>query len=215
MPDVARHAGEKDVGVTAFEPAHHRHFGNAVALPEIFAQEEGVDPGGVAAHDHVLVVVGKNLRLDEVARAEEIGHGARLAHSAESAFAEELVVVLIGALQFLAGKRRDRRAQSSEAKVLRDIDSLEAGERAHPNVVELREQKGVDEMPAIDRELRVVDRFLRDLEPRRARTEEAAASAPIEFRFRFARPGDEKRQIETEKIVALDHVGIAFLDQTR
>jgi hypothetical protein len=38
-----------------------------VALPEILAQEEGVDPGGVAAHDHVLVVVGKNLRLDEVA----------------------------------------------------------------------------------------------------------------------------------------------------
>ena len=59
-----------------------------MALPEIFAQEERVDAGGVAAHDHVLVVVGKNLRLDEIARAQEIGDGARFAHRAEGALAE-------------------------------------------------------------------------------------------------------------------------------
>ena len=92
-----------DVGVAAFEADRHRHFRNAVALPEIFAEEERVDAGGVAAHDHVLVVVGKNLRLDEVARAQELGHGARLAHGAEGALAEELVVIGVGALQFLAG----------------------------------------------------------------------------------------------------------------
>ena len=99
--------------------------------------------------------------------------------------------------------------------MLRDIASLEAGKRTHPDVVKLREQKGVDEMPAIDRELRVIDRLLRDLEPRRARTEETAASSPIEFRLRLARAGDEKRQIELEEVMALDHVRIAFLDQTR
>ena len=99
--------------------------------------------------------------------------------------------------------------------MLRDIASLEAGKRTHPNVVKLREQKGVDKMPALDRELRVVDRLLRDLEPRRARTEETAASSPIEFGLRLARPGDEKRQVELEKVVTLDHVRIAFPDQTR
>src|SRR5438309_12002933 len=67
MPDVARDAGEKDGGVAAFEAAHHRHLGNGMALPEIFAEEERVDASGVAAHDHVLVIVGKNLGLDEVA----------------------------------------------------------------------------------------------------------------------------------------------------
>ena len=72
MPDVARHTGEEDVGVTAFECARHRHFGNGMALPKIFAQEERVDARGVAAHDHVLVIVRKNLRLNEVARAQQI-----------------------------------------------------------------------------------------------------------------------------------------------
>ncbi len=60
MPDVARDAGEEHRGVAAFEPARHRHLGDGMALAEVFAEEEGVDPGGVAAHDHVLVVVGKN-----------------------------------------------------------------------------------------------------------------------------------------------------------
>ena len=87
--------------------------------------------------------------------------------------------------------------------MLRDIASLETGKRTHPNVVKLREQKGVDKMPALDRELRIIDRFLRNLEPRRARTEETAASSPIEFRLRLARPGDEKRQIKLEKVVTL------------
>ena len=72
MPDVARHAGEEDVGVAAFERARHRQLGNGMALPEIFAQKKRVDARGVAAHDHVLVIVWKNLRLDEVARAEQV-----------------------------------------------------------------------------------------------------------------------------------------------
>src|SRR6478672_6679163 len=32
MPDVAGDAGEKDRGVTALEPAHHRHLRNRMAL---------------------------------------------------------------------------------------------------------------------------------------------------------------------------------------
>ena len=69
VPDVVRDPGEEDVGVTALKRAHHWQFGNGMALPEIFAQKQRIDPRGVAAHDHILVVVRKNLRLDEVARA--------------------------------------------------------------------------------------------------------------------------------------------------
>src|SRR6202165_5938741 len=98
MPDVARDAREKDRGVTAFEAAHHRHLGNGMALPVIFAEEERVDAGGIAAHNHVLVVVGKNLRLNEVARAEEIGDGSGFAHSAEGAFPEAIGAVDVSAL---------------------------------------------------------------------------------------------------------------------
>ena len=184
-----------------------------MALPEIFAEKERVDPGGVAAHDHVLVVVGKNLRLDEIARAQEIGDGARFAHGAESALRENV------------RRLRDRRAavpcrsatrspRYRKAKVLRDIDPLEAGQRAHPDIVKLREQKCVDEMPAIDGELRIIDRLLRDLEPRRARAEKTAAPAPIEFHLRLARAGDQIRQIEAKEVMTFDHIRIAFLDQS-
>src|SRR5436190_24251094 len=72
MPDVARYTGEEDVGVAAFECARHRQLGNGMALPKIFAQEERIDARGVAAHDHVLILIRKNLRLNEVARAQEI-----------------------------------------------------------------------------------------------------------------------------------------------
>src|SRR5258708_4196475 len=70
MPDVVRHTGKKNVGVTAFERLRQRQLRNAVFLSKIFAQKQTVDPRRVPAHDHVLVVVRKNLRLNEVARAE-------------------------------------------------------------------------------------------------------------------------------------------------
>src|SRR6476620_11347030 len=67
VPDVTRDPGEVDGCETAFKTACHRHFRNAVALPQILAQKKGIDAGGVAAHDHVLIVVGEDLRLDEIA----------------------------------------------------------------------------------------------------------------------------------------------------
>src|SRR5437773_8386302 len=149
MPDVAGDTREKNRGVTAFETAHHRHLGNGMALPVIFAEEERVDPGGISAHDHVLVIIGKNLRLNEVARAEEVGDRARFAHSAEGTLPEAIGAFKVSALQFLAAERRDLRFVA-ESKVLRHVDSLEAREAPHADIVKLREQKSVDEMPAID-----------------------------------------------------------------
>ena len=70
VPDIARHSSEVDGGEPAFEAHCHRHLRNAVALPQIFSQKKRVDAGGVATHDHILVVVGKNLCLGEVARAQ-------------------------------------------------------------------------------------------------------------------------------------------------
>src|SRR5438045_9689627 len=97
--------------------------------------------------------------------------------------------------------------------MLRDIAPLESGKRTHPDVVELREQIGVDEVPAIDRELRIIDRLLRNLEPGRSGAQKPTAPAPVELGFRLACPAHEERQIELEKVVSLDHVRIALLDQ--
>src|SRR3954453_17141595 len=69
MPDVARNAGEEDVGVTAFECTRHRQFGNGMPLAKIFPQEQRIDARRVTAHDHVLIIIWKNSRLNEVARA--------------------------------------------------------------------------------------------------------------------------------------------------
>src|SRR5213082_668977 len=94
-----------------------------------------------------------------------------------------------------------------------DINALETSEAAHADVVEMREQKRIDEVPAIDGELGVVDGFLSDLEPRWARPKETTAPAPVEFHFRLAGPRHQIRQIETKEVVALDHIGIAFLSE--
>ena len=96
--------------------------------------------------------------------------------------------------------------------MLRDIHPLEARERAHANIVELREQKRVDEMAAIDLELWIIDGFLGDLQTRWARAKKSAASSPIQFHFHFARPRHQIGQIKPEKIVSFDYVWIAFLN---
>ena len=79
-----------------------------------------------------------------------------------------------------------------------DIGPFEPGERAHADVVKLRQQKCVDEMAAIDRELRIIDGLLRDLQPRRARAEKAAAASPIEFGLQLLRAGDKQRQMHAK-----------------
>src|SRR5256885_5654597 len=66
VPDVVRNAGKVDGGEAAFETHRHRHFRNAVTLPQVFPQKKRIDAGGVAAHNRILVIVGKDLRLDEV-----------------------------------------------------------------------------------------------------------------------------------------------------
>src|SRR5207248_6496222 len=77
-----------------------------------------------------------------------------------------------------------------------DIGPLETSERAHPDIIELREQKSVNEVASVDRKLRIIDRLLRDLKSRRARTQKTAAAAPVEFGFQFLCPRDEIRQIK-------------------
>ena len=105
MPDVPRDAGEKDRGVTALKSSHHRHLGNGMALPIILAQKERIDPGGVPAHDHVLIVVGKNLGLDEVARAQQIRDSPGFTNGAKGAFPKTLAAGGKFALELFAGQR--------------------------------------------------------------------------------------------------------------
>src|SRR5438132_2032012 len=158
MPDVVRHPSEEDVRVTAFECLRQWQLGNAVLLAKILAQKQSVNPGRVAPHDHVLIVVRENLPLNEITRAQQLRNRPCLAHAAERASAKLLVVVHVSALQFPSRERGN--FLITKSKVARDVSPLEPRQRAHSDIVKLREQKRVHEMAAIDCELRIIDCFL-------------------------------------------------------
>src|SRR6266516_2432742 len=94
-----------------------------------------------------------------------------------------------------------------------DIRPFETGKRTHPDVVKLREQKRINEMPAIDCEFRIIDGLLCDLESRRPRAEKTAAASPVELGFQFLCATDEIRQIEPEQVVTFDHLRISLLNE--
>src|ERR1051325_919660 len=94
-----------------------------------------------------------------------------------------------------------------------DIGPFETGKRTHPDVIELRQQKRIDEMLAIDCELRIVDGLLCDLESRWPRPEKTAAASPVELGFQFLCAIDEIRQMNPEQIMTFDHIRVAFLDE--
>ncbi len=99
--------------------------------------------------------------------------------------------------------------------MLGDVAPFKASERAHPNVIELREQEGVDKMAALDGELWVINRFLRDLEPGRPGAQKSPAPSPIEFGLRLASAGNEKGEIELEKVVTLNDIRVTRFDESR
>ncbi len=72
MPHVFHQAGPEHVGIAAGEKPGLVQGRYGVLLVEILAQEQGVDLGGVPAHDDVLVVVRENLGLDKITRTEQV-----------------------------------------------------------------------------------------------------------------------------------------------
>src|SRR5262249_753125 len=156
MPDVAGHTSEKDVGVTAFESARHRQFGNGMTLPKIFAQKQSIDTRGVAAHDHVLIIIRKNLRLNEVARTQQVRQSSCFTNTAKGASLEHFRIAQVSAFQFLPGKPGNLFA-ITKFKMPGHIRAFESCEGTHAYVVELCQQKRIDEMATIDCELRVID----------------------------------------------------------
>src|SRR5205814_7550326 len=96
---------------------------------------------------------------DEITRAQQLRQRARLAHAAKRATPKLFVIVEVGTLQFFASKGREIFALT-KIKVPSDIDPLKTGERTHSNVIKLRQQERVNEVAAIYRELRIIDRFL-------------------------------------------------------
>src|ERR1043165_7535070 len=104
MPDVAGHPGEKNVGVAALKRSGHRHLWNGMTLPKIFAEKQCINAGRVAAHNDVLIVVWKNLGLDEITWAQQFRDCASLPNTAQCALLEFFIILEVGPLQLFAGQ---------------------------------------------------------------------------------------------------------------
>src|ERR1044071_2318136 len=95
----------------------------------------------------------------------------------------------------------------------RDICPFETGKGTHADVVELREQKRIDEVSAIDCELWIIDGLLRDLQPRWARAEKTTATSPVELGFQFLCASHEIRQMSPKQIMTFNHIRVALFDE--
>ena len=160
MPDVLRHAAEKNVGVAALETPRHREFGDGVAPPQIFAQEQGVDLRRIAAHDDILEIVRKNLRLREVTAAQEVGNGTGLApHVVQRVGGKGIRIVQVGLLDAASeevgsrrlriadcGLRICRGAACCNPEMFRHVLQAEAVEFARADIIKLREEVRVDDV---------------------------------------------------------------------
>src|SRR5206468_2173988 len=112
----------------------------------------------------------------------------------------------------------------AEIEMPRDICPFETGQGTHPDIIELREQERINEMPAIDCEFRIIDGLLRDLQSRRTRPQKSAGfcravalakagASPVELGFQFLCATDEIRQIEPEQVMTFDHIRVALFDE--
>src|ERR1043166_2969704 len=68
-------------------------------------------------------------------------------------------------------------------------------------------------MTAIDRELRIIDSLLRDLQTRWAGAQKPAAASPIKFGLQLFGTRYEIGKIDAKQIVPFDHIRITFLNQ--
>src|SRR5215470_13721144 len=94
-----------------------------------------------------------------------------------------------------------------------NIRSFETCKGPHADVVKLRQQKGIDEMAAIDSELRIIDSLFGDLQPRRPRAKKTATASPVEFGFQLFRARDKIGEMNTKQIMTFNYIRIAFFDE--
>src|SRR5579859_1825065 len=88
---------------------------------------------------------------------------------------------------------------------------FEAFEFARRNVVENAEQKGIDDMPTVDGEFRILNRALGNLHTRLPRTKRGAVASELQWHASHTGARCELRQHAAKHIVAFDYIRIAFL----
>ena len=133
-----------------------------MASAQILAEEQRVYLRRVAADDHVLVVVGKNLGLNEVAAAKDCRQRACFANALQSVCAKCALVFAVSALDVVSFKKDT--VLLRDAEVPRDALQAQAFELSRRDVVILSKNPDVHKMPATRGEFRILNCFFRDLQ---------------------------------------------------
>ena len=101
---------------------------------------------------------------------------------------------------------------AGDAEMASDVFQTEAFQLAGGDIVVLGEDPGVDDMAAEDFVFAIGDRPLGHLHARGVAAQTRAVAAEVKRDFVALGAGLDVFQIEAEKIVALDDVGVALLD---
>ncbi len=83
MPDILRDTFKKNVRVSARKGAGLWFVWDHPSGMEIFPQKQGINLCGIPADDDILIVVGKDARLDEITLPEQPRNLRGLAHVIE------------------------------------------------------------------------------------------------------------------------------------
>src|SRR5690242_5317150 len=212
MEHVARDAASAHLGITAGYFARFVGRGDRMGRRKVGADQQRVDLGRVPAQDHVLVRVLEDLRLHEVAGREQFGERSGLARIVER-ISEKFIGTIVEVFAD-AGLVDIDAFLARGAKVLRQFLEPEALKLAARDIVMMREDPGVDDTAAIDVVTAISDDAFGDLESRRAGVKSAAVTAERKLHSMAAGARFEIFEVEAEKIVPLDNVGVALADDS-
>src|SRR5216684_5744387 len=212
MEHVARDAASAHLGIAAGDFARFVGRGDRMARRKVGAHQQRVDLGSVPAQDHILVRVRKNLRLHEVAGREQFGERSGLARIVER-ISEKLIGAIVEIFADARGVDIDTFVPRC-AEVLCQFLEPEALELPARYVVMLCEDPGIDDTAAIDVVTAISDDAFGDLEARRAGVKSAAVTAERKLHSMAAGARFEIFEVEAEKIVPLDNVGVALADDS-
>ena len=214
--DVEHRPGDAllvDGGVAAGDARGSGGGGDGTPVPKVLAEQKGVDLGRVSSQDGGLIVKRQELRLREVGRREQVGDRQGLGRVVEGVAHEALGIG--GPEARDVGRVDVGPIGRGDAEVPRDVLEAERRKVARPEVVELREDPGIDDVAASYLVAPVADRALRDLQAGRVAAEGLAPTTPGERRAVLARAGLQVLEVEPEDVVPLDHVGVPLPDQAR
>jgi hypothetical protein len=212
MQHLAGDSAQAHFRVAARDFARRTRLGYRMALCEIGAHQQRIDFRGIPAQDRILIRVGKNLRLNEIARRQHLRQRAGFARVVER-ISQNLVRPIVEMLTDSRGVEVDP-SFPRHPKMLRQLLQPKSFQLAAGDIVVLRQQPGVDDTPAVNIVATISDHPLGDLHSRGANAHSTTVASQSQIDFMPLRAGLEVFEVEAKQVVTLDNVRVALAHDT-